>query len=147
MISALKYLSDVQLDVETKKKAQDERMANLEVLHCLKEVDSRKLYLKLGYSSLFKYVVSELKYSEDAANRRIKSMRLIKDIPEVEDKLASGSLSLTNASQIQRFFEIEKKENGQVDKDVKWDLIESLENKPVRDVQKRISKLKSKCRT
>lgn len=75
------------------------------MLHHLAEINSRKLYLEQGFSSLFDYAVRELGYSEGAAYRRIKAMKLCQDLPGTEDRLQSGMLSLSTASQLQVFFE------------------------------------------
>jgi hypothetical protein len=40
-------------------------------------------------------------------------MRLLRDVPEVEDKIRSGALSVSTAAHVQGFFVTEKKERGQ----------------------------------
>jgi hypothetical protein len=72
--------------------------------------------LRDGYPSLFEWSVSVLKYSAGEANRRIQAMRLLKTLPEIEEKLASGRLSLTSAAHAQSAFRREdqrRKENGE----------------------------------
>ena len=63
----------------------------------------------MGFSSLFDYAVRELGYSEGAAYRRIKAMKLCRDLPETESRLKSGRLSLSTACQLQTFFEKQAK--------------------------------------
>ena len=63
----------------------------------------------MGFSSLFDYAVRELGYSEGAAYRRIKAMKLCCDFPETESRLQSGRLSLSAACQLQTFFEKQTK--------------------------------------
>lgn len=75
----------------------------------MEEIDSRKLYLEQGFSSLFDYAVKELGYSEGAAYRRIKAMKLCREVPETESCLKSGRLSLSSACQLQAFFEKQAK--------------------------------------
>ena len=70
---------------------------------------SPKLFFKQGFSSLFDYVVRELGYSEGAAYRRIKAMKLCCALPETANRLQSGRLSLSAASQLQVFFEKQDK--------------------------------------
>lgn len=101
-----KTFSDVQLIDELKQTVSKERDATLRVLWLLREVERRMLYAARGYSSLFQYCVSELKYSESSAQRRISSMRLLKDLSEldrkaVEAKIANGNLNLSHLSQVQ----------------------------------------------
>ena len=107
--SEIKKLSHQQLLSQIKLLVQKERNTHIQVLHHLKEIDSRKLYLELGFSSLFDYAVKELNYSEGAAYRRIKAMKLCRDLPDTEDRLQSGKLSLSSASQLQAFFEKQAK--------------------------------------
>lgn len=88
----------------TEELAAKERHVTLEVLHHLREIERRMLYAELGHSSLKVYCVKVLRYSETAAGRRISSMRLLKDLPEIETKIASGELTLSNAAQAQVHF-------------------------------------------
>ena len=105
----VKKLNHQQLLSQTKLLVQKERNTHIQILHHLGEIDSRKLYLELGFSSLFDYAVKELGYSEGAAYRRIKAMKLCRDLPDIENRLQSGKLSLSSASQLQAFFEKQAK--------------------------------------
>ena len=105
----LKNISNKELLSQTKLLVQEERNIHIQVLHHLREIQSRRLYLELGFSSLFDYATKELGYSEGAAFRRIKAMKLCQDVPDTEFKLQSGTLSLSSACQIQTFFEKHKK--------------------------------------
>lgn len=106
--TSLKNKNDQMLIHDTKTLVTQERRVLSEFLHHLREIDSRKLYLKRGYPSLFSFMTQELGYGESAAGRRIQAMRLIKDIPEVEEKMKSGKISLSVAAQMQGFFRQEK---------------------------------------
>ena len=112
----LKKLSNKELWLNTKNLVQKEKHLTLQVLEHLSEIQSRKLYLQKGFSSLFEYTVKELGYSEGSAYRRIKAMKLCKEVPETKSKIKTGNLNLTTASQIQTFFEKQdkksKKENS-----------------------------------
>ena len=109
----MKALSNEQLLSRTQQLVLKERRLNLEILRHLNEIDNRKLYLRLSYSSLFEYVVKELKYSEAAAYRRIKAMKLCRQFPETAGKLKEGALTLTSACQLQTFFEKKTKKDRQ----------------------------------
>src|SRR5690606_2316204 len=71
-----------------------------EILKHLNEIDRRKLYLERGYSSLWAYCTEELNYSEAAAQRRIEAMRAL-EIPELEEKIESGKLTLSSIAKVQ----------------------------------------------
>ena len=108
---SLKTLSNEQLLSQTKNLVQKERNINIQVLQHLQEIEKRKLYLERGFSSLFEYTVKELGYSHSAAYRRIKAMRLCRDIPQATSKIKTGNLNLTTASQLQTFFEKKKRKD------------------------------------
>lgn len=107
----------------------------MKILRYLREVERRRLFSELGYASLFDFSVRELKYSEGRAGRRIAAMRLIKEVPEVEAKIASGELSLSNVQQAQSLFRVLNKTRP-VPKQEKLEVLAKLENKSARDGQK-----------
>ena len=113
---SLKYIRNDQLLLQTKNLVQKERQINIQVLQHLQEIEKRKLYLDRGFPSLFEYAVKELGYSHSAAYRRIKSMRLCRDIPQAVSKIKTGSLNLTTASQLQTFFEKKKRKDREEEK-------------------------------
>ena len=59
----------------TEKVAGNERRVTAELLALLAEVDSRRLYLGDGCSSLFTYCTQVLRLSEHAAYHRIEALR------------------------------------------------------------------------
>lgn len=135
----LRSIKDQELLAQTKDLVSKERHLLTQVLHHLKEIERRKLFSDLGYQSLFEYSVKELKFSEGQAGRRIQAMRLIKELPQLEDKIESGKLSLSNISQAQSFFrESKKSQTKGLSSQSKLELLEKLENKSARDGQRLI---------
>ncbi len=104
----LSHLTDKTLLQEIKNLASNERSQTLLLLHHLREIDSRKLYADLKYSSLFDYCTRELGFSEGSAQRRIVASRMLKELPELGSKIESGKLTLTNISQVNQFFKDKK---------------------------------------
>lgn len=100
----LRHVTDKTLLKDTKDLVLKEREFLTKILHHLKEIDVRKLYSDLGYSSLFAYCIRELGYSESNAYRRIQACRMLAAIPEIEQKIENGKLSLSNISQASQFF-------------------------------------------
>ena len=145
----LKQLSNKELLSQTKSLVQKERNLHIRILHHLREINSRKLYFEMGFSSLFDYTVRELGYSEGAAYRRIKAMKLCQDLPETENQLQSGKLSLSAASQLQVFFEKQDrkaKEKLDANKTVedKEEERKGSENKKIRDEKRKSSGIEQK---
>ena len=105
ILSTVAVLPDQVLLEQTRMLARHEQALQLSVLDHLREIEARRLYLRLGYSSLFDYTVRELRYTEAAAWRRIKAMRLCRETRGVREWLQDGSLNLSNAALLQNSFE------------------------------------------
>ena len=105
LLSTIAVLPDQVLLEQTSMLARHEQALQLSVLDHLREIDARRLYLRRGYSSLFDYTVRELNYTEAAAWRRIKAMRLCRETRGVREWLQDGSLNLSNAALLQNSFE------------------------------------------
>jgi 5-methylcytosine-specific restriction endonuclease McrA len=114
----------------------EERKILAEILENLREVESRKLFLDLGYPSLFEFCVKELGYSEGSAQRRISAMRLVKTLPVIEEKIVTGRLSLSVISQAQSFFKRQEKEEKGLDVNQKLSVLKSLENTSTRECER-----------
>ncbi len=120
----LKFLTDHQLHLDTKMLVRDERKVSIKILHHLKEIDRRRLYSDIGYGSLFDYVVKELGYSPGSAYRRIQAARLLVDVPEVENKILTGCLNLTQVCDATTFF----RENEIREPNRKIEVLRQIEN-------------------
>ena len=105
LLSTVAMLPDQVLLEQTRMLARHEHALQLSVLDHLREIETRRLYLRRGFSSLFDYTVRELRYTEAAAWRRIKAMRLCRETRGVRERLQDGSLNLSNAALLQNSFE------------------------------------------
>jgi 5-methylcytosine-specific restriction endonuclease McrA len=91
---SLKSLSDRQLLNRLSQLVRKERELSLEILPHLIEVENRKLYRNLGYSSMFVYCTERLGYSESSANRRIYAARALRKCPGAHRYLREGRVNL-----------------------------------------------------
>ena len=105
----LENISDSELHSGNLSVAKEEREVLVRMLHRLRETERRRLYSKHKCDSLFEYAVKFLQYSNSQADRRIKAMRLLRDVPEIEEKIESGALNLTNVALAQKLFIQERK--------------------------------------
>lgn len=140
----LKTKSDTTLISDLKTLVTQERATLTEILKYLKEVEERRLFLARGYSSLFAFLTEELGYSESAAQRRIVAMRLIREVPEAEEKIERGDLSLTVASQVGTFLRQEtqkrrKQKTAPITKMEKLDLLTTLQGTSRRECEKKLA--------
>ena len=136
----LSKLTDQSLHLQLKDFVTQERGLLIIVLEHLREVERRRLYSDFKRSSLFDYAVNELGYSEDQAHRRIQAMRLMKDLPEVKEKLSSGALSLTNAAKAQSLFRRSTHSSVvlPMNKRCKLAVLKSIEHKSTREAEREL---------
>ena len=103
-------LSDDRLLARTKELSGIEHHLEVVVIDHLREIQKRRLYLRRGFSSLFDYTVRELGYSDAAAWRRLKAMRLCSDFDGVRERLQDGSMTLNAAAQLQNAFDRQERD-------------------------------------
>ncbi|MGE3973472.1 MAG: HNH endonuclease [Bdellovibrionales bacterium] len=137
----MKNMKDAELLVLIKSKVQAERNLTLEIIDILQEIQSRRLHLQRGYSSLHEFCVKELKYSDGAAYRRIKAMKLVEEMPEAIKSIESGSLTLTTASQLQNVFESKAKTARPLTQNEKAKLFRQIQNQSRQEVERTIAKV------
>ncbi len=77
-----------------------EKRSTARVLEYLVEIDTRRLWLGEGYSSLHDFCVRHLNYSEGEAGRRIQAARCSAQIQEIQPLLERNEISLSGVSLI-----------------------------------------------
>ena len=122
---------------KAKELAKKEREIGLAMIRCIREIKLKGIHLQMGYGSLFEFVVGELNYSDGAAYRRIEAMKLLDELPEMEEKVAIGELSLTNLSLVQTTGKAIK-----ISKNEKKELLEIVIFKSTRESEKVIEYFK-----
>lgn len=132
----VKQLSDKLLLEQTQYLAEHERAVTVLVLRHLREVEIRRLFVDLGYSSMYAYCIKHLKYSENKTSSRLASARLMTELPEIEEQIETGCLNITTLSKVQTFMRTEKTIQHELNKDQKLALIAQCENKPTRQIAK-----------
>ena len=88
-------LSDETLLDAVERAVATERHATAKLIALLGEIDTRRLYLGQGCSSLFTYCTQALHLSEHAAYGRIEAARAVGSYPVILEMLADGALTLT----------------------------------------------------
>jgi 5-methylcytosine-specific restriction endonuclease McrA len=137
-------LSDDQLIERLRGHVLEERRVVTSILEYLREVDRRRLYAEAGYPSLWDFCIRELGYSEGAASRRINSMRLLRDLPELKKDIEEGKHNLSSLAQAQKFFRIEEKHHSKkMSSDQKMEVLHKLENKTSLECEKELIQLSS----
>ena len=107
--STIGVLSDRELLRQTSTLVHHERHLQGAIIDHLAEIETRRLFLRRGCSSLFDYAVRELGYSDAAAGRRIGAVRLCADQPGARERLRDGSLTLSAAAELQWAFDRQRR--------------------------------------
>jgi hypothetical protein len=131
-----KSLSNETLLSKTQTLVREERRITLEILQHLREIERRRAYAEVGFPSLFEYAVKGLGYSEASAFRRISAMRALKEIPDLEQAIVNGRISVTAVSQVQSFL---RKDPSIQDVEAKRDLYFQMEGKSSREVERELA--------
>lgn len=133
----ISQLSDQALLQQTLLLVKREKEILSDILLHLREVQRRRLYCELGYGSLFLYCVKQLGYSEDQTYRRINALKLVKEMPEIQEQISLGELSLSTLSVAQSLF----KTDARVDKK---EVLQALRNKSKREAEKIVREFSAK---
>ncbi len=81
---------------------QKERGNLADFLVSLAAFDAQRLWLDLGYPTLWAYLTRELRLSETAAHYRTTGCALVREFPEVVEPLRQGKLCVTIVFQLAR---------------------------------------------
>ncbi len=139
---SFKSLDNSALIAEIRQASKNEQDLTLQVIELIAEINRRKTFLKLGFSSLFDFVTKDLGYEPSSAMRRIQAARAISEMPELREKIADKSLSLSVVSQGQNFLNKKASDSGKkISIAEKTELFKKLENKSTREAEKELFKL------
>jgi hypothetical protein len=94
------HATNDQLVADVPRLALNERTSTADFVACLAEFDGRRLYLGLGFSSIYSYCAARIHLTQGAAYRRIESARASRRYPAILEMLRDGRLSLATAALI-----------------------------------------------
>lgn len=100
MKTALSRLSDRELIEKIDSAVRARRLLAIDVLDCLISIDSRSLYLKEGYSSLFDFCTRRWKQASSTAGRFIAAARCLRKNSCLRAVLERGGLTACGLSRI-----------------------------------------------
>lgn len=134
-------LSNDELIANLSSLIRSERKITRQILELIELAEMRRLYLEQGYPSLFEWLTKYFGYSESAAYRRLQAARLISTLSEagkeLQEKIESGTLTLSTLAKAQSFFRAEEKRSGgMVPSEVKVRILEKVENQSLQKTEK-----------
>jgi hypothetical protein len=141
----LKKLKDQDLLQRTIELVKKEKRLTFMILKHLQEIERRRLYADLGFSSLYEYCKGRLNYSEYEAFGRITAMRLMKESPKIEKTIEKGELTLTNAIQLSKHVKGEELERMEkISKEEKTQIVNQIKGKSTRETREILKQLSVK---
>jgi len=139
-MNPLSQLSHEDLETRLKDLVQKERKLLHVILEHIKEVERRELYLAKAYSSMYAYLVQEMKYSGSAALRRLEAARLLKDVPSLSQEIQAGNVNLSQIGELSRALkDKERQEQKKVSSEKKAELIAKISQKSLPESQQILS--------
>jgi 5-methylcytosine-specific restriction endonuclease McrA len=88
-----------ELHEKAKAAANEYQNCEIKLIQILKEIDTSKVFLRMGYSSLFTYITEALNLSEAVAYNLSTVVRKSKEVPELQAAIENG-LALSKARKI-----------------------------------------------
>ena len=131
MFDGLTSVSDRQVLINTDRIVSEDRKLTLRLLDHLHAVEMRKLYLQLGYSSMFEYCTRHQRLSEPDALRKIRTARCIARFQQLIPLLESGEVNPTTVSMIAKHINPENADT----------VIDAIKNRSTREVERFIAAL------
>lgn len=137
----LKHISNIELNETLQSLVRKERALLSEILWHIHEVDRRRLFLEMGFSSLFSYLTEFVGYSAGCAQRRIDAARLLQELPEVARMLESGQVNLSQVSLVQQSArEAKKLHQVKISSELKQEVLLKLQHKNKAESQGLVSR-------
>lgn len=140
--SDCKTMTDDQLIERVEYLVRRER----ELVECLiwhlQEIQDRKLFIPMGFTSLFECLVKHFKYSEAIAYSRISALKIINAVPEAAKALGAGKVNVTTLSLTQSFIRKQEKASGEkISLDQKVEYLNSIKNKTVQETKQILARI------
>jgi hypothetical protein len=123
-----------EIVAELKDLLSRERTTLVPILEGIAKIEERKLYLELGYDSMWAFLKRELGQSEAMIHYRLASSRMLRRFPQVAEPLRNGRLCMTVLASLAKVLTEEN-----VD-----ELIAEAMGKPTNEVKKIVRRLDPK---
>jgi hypothetical protein len=134
-------LNDQDLIASTEHVVEQERKIFQVVIWHLQEIQERRLYISMNYTSLYECLIKHFKMSDTTAYGRIKVLKILEDVPTVSEALNTGELNISNITLAHSFIEKHQKITGQeLSLNDKVELIENLKNKTNSEVKELLAR-------
>ncbi|QLY27013.1 HNH endonuclease [Bdellovibrio sp. KM01] len=132
-------MCDDEVESRLKYLAGKERELLQLVLTHINEIETRRIFLARGHSTMYEYLTKELQYSGAAAMRRLSAARLLREIPGIAGQIHKGSVNLSQLSELSRALREKEKLGVEVSRERKIDILRNVLGKNTLDTQREIA--------
>jgi hypothetical protein len=134
-------MSDQELIASTERAVAQERKIVQVVIWHLQEIQDRRLYVSMKYTSLYECLIEHFKMSDSTAYGRIKVLKILAEVPTVSESLKTGALNISNIALAHSFIEKHQKVTGEeLNLEDKVELIENIKNKTNSEVKELLAR-------
>ncbi|HEY8270988.1 MAG TPA: HNH endonuclease signature motif containing protein [Pseudobdellovibrionaceae bacterium] len=132
----LKTLEDQALIEQLQKLFERKKRIGDAILLNLQEIADRRLYAKMGYSSIFEFLVKHFHLSESAAYQRTNALKLIREVPKAQEALFKGETNLSTMAATQSFIkQLENEQEAPLTKAEKETIFDAVKGKSKKEAQ------------
>jgi hypothetical protein len=133
--SKVKTYSQTELiDTTVEFFAKEKKIGNA-ILVLLSEIQNRRVYAVLGFSSLFEMLVKHFKLSESSAYQRISLIKLIQEVPAAKNALVYDRASMSNLVLANSFIKEQNKNSKKMTVEEKTNVIEIVKTKSYKEAK------------
>src|SRR4051812_4558889 len=105
-------MTNLEIDSKMSGLVKTERKITREILELILLAEHQRLPLERGFKDTYDWLIRGHGYSGSAANRRIQAARLLRELPEVAEKVQNGQVNLTTLWQTQKAIRAQQKATG-----------------------------------
>ena len=111
------------------------------IIVILSEIQYRRVYSELGYSSLFEMLTKHFKLSESSAYQKVSLIKLIADVPAAKNALIIGEASMSNLVLASSFIKEQNKNVKIMTVEEKANVIELVKRNSYKEAKEKLALL------
>ena len=134
-MTEVKSLNNENLVSGLKRHVAEERKIMAIVIEHISEVWRRRLYIDLGYTSLFKFLTVEIGYCDGSVQARIDCAKIFNEVPSLGEDLRSGELALSKVALVAQSVRQKEAAGEKVATEQKVEILNSIKGKSKREAE------------
>jgi hypothetical protein len=117
------------------------------ILILLAEIQNRRIYADLGFTSLFELLTRHFKLSESTAYQKVSLIKLIREVPEAKAALVKAEATVSNLVLANTYINEQKKTQNKLNNQEKKKIVELVKDKSFREAKQELARLNPETQT